>query len=187
MTCGQQDVPDEGIDRRAADDPDPLKVLIRRGDHLEVHADDENDGRLEHRLGEPTGCGRLLDRRRVHRRRVDRVPRAVAGRDLGRVPLGGWRGQRRERLSGGALTHDDHPPALAVAAARRESRAVEDVEQRGVGQQLVGELTGGEHPVGRGLRRHPVDGFAPSLRVDGGVPIVGPGPRDLEQLDDQGR
>src|SRR5439155_1701156 len=114
VTCGKQDVPDEEIDRRAADEPDPLKVLIRRGDHLEVHADDENDGRLEHRLGEPAGCGRLLDRRRVHRRRVDRVPRAVAGRDLGRVPLGGWRGQRRERLSGGALTHDDHPPALAI-------------------------------------------------------------------------
>src|SRR3989454_8285994 len=86
----------------------------------------------------------LLDRRRVHRRRVDRIPRAVAGRDLGGVPLGGWRGQRRERLSGGALTHDDHPPALAVAAARREPSAVEDVEQRGVGQRLVGELTGGE-------------------------------------------
>src|SRR5262245_48022310 len=75
VTGGEQDVPDEGIDGRAADDTDAVQVLIRRSDHLEVHADDEDDSRLEYRLGEPAGRRRFLDGRRVDGRRVDRVPR----------------------------------------------------------------------------------------------------------------
>ena len=140
MARGEQDVPGERIDRRSADDTDPLKMLVGRRDDLEIDADDENDGRLEHRLGQPGWRGRSLDRRGIHRRWIDRVPRIVAGRRLGGVPLGGGRGQRGQRFTGGALAHHDHTPALTVPSTRREARPVENVEQHGIGQRIVGEL-----------------------------------------------
>ena len=50
MPCGQQNVPRKRIDRRAADDPDTIQILVRGGHHLEVDADHEHHCGTQHRL-----------------------------------------------------------------------------------------------------------------------------------------
>src|SRR3990172_2085101 len=53
MARRQQDVPREGIDRRPADHPYALQVLIRRRYHLEIDADDEHHRRPQEWLRQP--------------------------------------------------------------------------------------------------------------------------------------
>src|SRR5207247_821822 len=144
----EQDVPDERVDRGTADEPHAVEVLVQAGDDLEVDADDEDHRRLQDGLDQPPHRWRSLRGGRVDRGWIDGVPRVLAGLALSGVALRRRRGQGGQRLAGGAIPDDDDVPALPVAAARREPRPVEDVEQHVVGQRLVGALPrreGGPH------------------------------------------
>src|SRR4030095_5957370 len=98
------------------------------------------------------GGGRgALDGGGVHSGALDGVPRGLAHFDLGRVALSRWLAGAGETLARLLVSHHDHLPALAVATARGKARVVEDLEQRLVGQRLVGEVAacerGGHHIV----------------------------------------
>src|SRR2546426_645395 len=67
----EQDVPGKRVDRRATDDADAVEVLVGGGDDLEVDADHQHDGRLQHRLDEPHQRLGGLDGRGGHARRGD--------------------------------------------------------------------------------------------------------------------
>jgi hypothetical protein len=81
---------------------------------------------------------------RVDLRRLDRVPRALTGLDLRGIALRGGHRQRGERLASLAVAHGNDVPALAVAAAGRVARMVQDVDEHPIGQRVVGEVARGE-------------------------------------------
>src|SRR5207302_7962819 len=70
LAGGQQDVPGERIDRRAADDAHALELGVGGGDDLEVDADHQHDGGLQHRFGQPGRRRGALDGGGVDPRRV---------------------------------------------------------------------------------------------------------------------
>ena len=154
----QQDVPHQRIDRRAGDDADAVELLVGGRDGAEIEGEDQHHRGRHERLDEggPGLGGGDLGRRDAGR--GERVPRHLAGRGLRGVARG-----RRPRQSGqapahGRVAHDDDAHALAVAAARRETRHVEDVEQDGVGQRLAGVVArreGGAHDLAE-LHRGPL-------------------------------
>ena len=96
------------------------------------------------RFREARGHRRAFDGRGIDTRRVDGVPGALAVRRLGGVAPAGERAQIGQGALGARIADDDHAPALAIAAARREACLIEDLRQHLVGQGIGRELPGGE-------------------------------------------
>src|SRR5262249_358332 len=150
VPSGEQNVPDEGIDRCPTDDPNPLQLLVCGCHHLEIDTHHEYHCRLYQRLREPRrrcctgdGCGIYLGG-------IDAIPRALTGALLRHIALGGWLGQGGQGFPCGAITDDNHIPPLAVATAWRKARLLENLVERGVWQWSVGEFPrrkGGTHDV----------------------------------------
>ena len=149
---GQQQAPDERVDGGPAGEGVARQVAVDGGERGQVGEDEEEGGRGLERLGE-AGCRgpglgerrRVGDGRRLGRPVGHRRPGHQPGRHHGQVLVPPAEIQLTEGDAGRGVLHHDHPPALAVAAARREAGGVEQA-----GQHLVVDGLGVELPDGAG-------------------------------------
>ena len=150
----EQQVLHERVDRGAADDALPRQRGVGDREVVEAHPHDEVQRHLVEAL-------RVFVRalHHAHARRVERPRVGEHQRRAGQLRVGAPRRQvevaQRPRRRG--VLDGDHPPALAVAAARSEARAVERPHERLARHGLRGEVAargGAAHRLEQVHRAH---------------------------------
>jgi hypothetical protein len=145
---GQQDVPDQGIDRGAAHHAHAGQFHVGGGDHAQVDADHQHHRRVEQRLRHRARNLGARDGLWIHAAGHHACPRILARPQLGDVAPGTRQRELGQRVARLRSTDHQHPRPLAIAAARREARIVQDAVEDVIRQRVAGEFPrreGGAH------------------------------------------
>ena len=144
----EQQVPRERVHGRAAREGVAVHVAVDCRERPEVDDEHEHRGDLVEVLGEAAGAGGRLRGELVgvgHRARLglavgDGRPGHEAVRAHREVSVPVAEVDVADRAPRRRVAHDDDPPSLAVPAARREARGVEDAVEDVVGHRITARL-----------------------------------------------